>query len=131
MEPYKKKKLSSPEEFAAAFVSAWNNRDAYEIIELFDESTELENVEGLWQHKNKEFYSIYENGLRFNFKEIKLLLIAARTKFVTSNITEVKATIQTQVLASAKSNNSPQKMVFSFVLQLTDDDWLCIALTVK
>lgn len=131
MDPYKKQKLSSPEEFAAAFVNAWNNRDAYEIIELFDESAELENVEGLWKHKNKEFYSAFENGLRFNFKEVKLSLMSAETKFVTSTIAEVKATIQLQSLPGAKNKIPYQKQVFSFVLQFTDEDWLCIALTVK
>lgn len=131
MEPYKKQKISSPEEFATAFVSAWNNRDNYEIIELFDESAELENVAGLWSHKNKEFYSAYENGLRFNFKEVKLSLLSAQTKFVTSSIAEVKATIQLQSLPEAKHKIPYQKQIFSFVLQFTDEDWLCIALTVK
>ncbi len=130
MEPYKKQKITSPEEFATAFVSAWNNRDSYEIIELFDESAELENAEGLWKHKNKEFYSAYENGLRFNFKEVKLSLLSAQNKFVTSSIAEVKATIQLQSLPGAKIKIPYQKQIFSFVLQYTVDDWLCIALTV-
>lgn len=130
MEPYKKQKLAAPEDFPNAFVNAWNNRDNYELIELFDESAELENVEGLWRHKNKEFFSAYENGLKFNFKEVKLLLLSAKTKFVTISIAEVKATIQLQALPSSKGGTASKKQTFSFVLQQTDDDWLCIALTV-
>ena len=129
MEPYKKQKLSTPEEFPMAFVNAWNNRDAYEIIELFDESAELENVEDMWKHKNKEFYNAYENGVKFNFKEVKLSIVSADTKFVTNSIAEVKTNIQLQPLPSAKTKISARKELFSFVLQHTEDDWLCMALT--
>lgn len=129
MEPYKKRKLTAPEDFPAAFVNAWNNRDTYEIIELFDESAELENVEGLWRHKNKEFFSAYENGLKFNFKEVRMSLLSANTNYLTKSIAEVKATIQLQGDISAKKG-AASKQIFSFVLQQADNDWLCIALTV-
>ncbi|GAA5040811.1 hypothetical protein GCM10011506_42350 [Marivirga lumbricoides] len=129
MEPYKKQKLTTPEDFPAMFVNAWNNRDTYELIELFDESAELENVKGLWQHKNKEFFSAYENGLKFNFKEVRLSVLSTKIKFVTKSIAELK--VNMQVSPSAKSNIVAHKIVLSFVLQHSEDDWLCIALTVE
>ncbi len=131
MEPFKKLKITAPEEIPNIFVKAWNNRDTYEIIDLFDENTELVNVEGLWKHKNKEFYSAYDNGLKFNFKEVRLSVKNITTQHITDSIAEVKAHLQMDSHPSAKSKIQRKEMLFHFVAQKSDDDWQCISLDTK
>jgi hypothetical protein len=131
MEPFKNQVISTPEELPGAFVKAWNNRDTYEIVELFEESAELENVEDLWRHKNKEIFSAYENGLRFNFKELQLSLIDFNVKPITSTIVEVKVQIKKEALPAGKGKVKEGKLLLNFVLQKYEQHWLCIALTMN
>ncbi|MBK6266720.1 DUF4440 domain-containing protein [Marivirga sp. S37H4] len=128
MEPLKNQKPRSPEDIPDTFVTAWNDRDTYELIDLFDESAELENVEGLWRHKNKEFFSAYDNGLKFNFKEVRLSVKNVSTKYITDTIAEVKAQLYLDSHPSAKNKIQRKDMVFNFVVQKSGDDWQCISL---
>lgn len=131
MEPLREQKPQSPEAIPQIFVKAWNDRDTYEIIDLFEESAELINVESLWQHKNKEIYSAYESGIRFNFKEVRLSLKTVEVKYITKTIAEVKAEIQIQKAKAGAATQQNRKLLFTFVAQQTGEEWLCIALNTQ
>jgi len=116
-----------PERIPAAFVDAWNRRDADAIAALFDEDAEFVNVTGLWWHDREAIRRAHAYGLERIFNRSTLRLGVVRVKWLAPDIAVVHArmTLSGQTPVGDVARPGPRTNIFSFVVHRTTAGWRC------
>ena len=116
-----------PERIPAAFVDAWNRRDADAIAALFDEDAEFVNVTGLWWHDREAIRRAHAYGLERIFNRSTLRLGVVRVKWLAPDIAVVHArmTLSGQTPVGDVARPGPRTNIFSFVVHRTTAGGRC------
>ena len=121
--------LDAPERIPAAFVAAWNARDADGIAALFDDDAEFVNVVGLWWHDREAIRRAHAYGLARIFHRSTLRLGVVRVKPLAEGVAVVHARMhldgQTPVAGVARPQ--ARANVMTFVVRRTAAGWRCAA----
>jgi uncharacterized protein (TIGR02246 family) len=121
------RRLARPEDIPAAFVEAWNRRDADGIAALFDEDAEFVNVTGLWWHDREAIRRAHAYGLARIFNSSDLRLGVVRVKYLGDDVAVVHArmSLTGQTAVGQVESPGPRMNVFSFVVHRGPDGWSC------
>ena len=121
--------LQAPEDIPAAFVAAWNRRDADGIADLFDRDAEFVNVIGLWWHNRASIRKAHAYGLKTIFSRSKLRLEDTRVKYLADSIAVVHARMQLTGQSAVSGTQTPgeRRNIFTFVVHRDNGDWRCAA----
>lgn len=119
--------LERPEDIPAAFVAAWNRRDADGIAALFDDDAEFVNVTGLWWHDREAIRRAHAYGLTRIFGQSTLRLGVVRVKWLSPDITVVHArmSLTGQSPIGNVEEPAPRTNIFSFVVRRDVGGWRC------
>ncbi len=119
--------VPTPESLPAAFVEAWNRRDADGIAALFDADAEFVNVTGLWWHDREAIRRAHAYGLEHIFKHSTLRIGDLRVKHLADGIAIVHARmiLSGQSAAAGIAEPGTRRTVFSFVVHRTAEGWCC------
>lgn len=120
-------KAKTPEDIPALFVEAWNQRDARQIANLFEEEAEFVNVIGLWWHTRNQIEKAHDYGLKVIFNTSEALLQKTKTTWLSSDIAVVhaKMMMRNQTAKDEIINPAIRQTIFSFVVRRIDDHWMC------
>lgn len=123
------KKARQPEQIPELFAEAWNNRDADQIAELFEEDAEFVNVVGLWWHNKKEIRKAHDYGLKTIFSESDIKIQKITTKWINEEAAVVHAKIRLMNQTPKDEVQNPQmrQTIFSFVVQKEREHWICLS----
>ena len=121
--------LDRPEAVPAAFVAAWNQRDADGIADLFEEDAEFVNVTGLWWHDREAIRRAHAYGLERIFNRSTLRLGVVRVKQLSPDIAVVHArmSLEGQTPIGDVKKPQPRTNIFSFVVRRTAQGWRCVS----
>ncbi|WP_188467356.1 SgcJ/EcaC family oxidoreductase [Marivirga lumbricoides] len=110
------------------FVVAWNNRNATDLANLFDENAEFVNVVGLWWHNKADIFKAHDYGLKNLFSNSELSIRKVKTKFLSDDIAVVHARLHLEGQTEIKSQ-TPQarNTIFTFVVQKKKQGWICVS----
>lgn len=116
-----------PEDLPAAFVEAWNRRDADGIAALFDTDAEFVNVTGLWWHDRESIRRAHAYGLARIFNHSTLRIDGLRVKHLANDIAVVHARMSLSGQTAIGDIVQPGTRVtlFSFVVHRTSGGWRC------
>jgi uncharacterized protein (TIGR02246 family) len=119
--------LDRPESIPAAFVEAWNRRDADAIAGLFDEDAEFVNVVGIWWHDREAIRKAHAYGLARIFGGSTMRLGTVRVKRLGDDVAVVHArmTLEGQTSVAGVERPRPRANVFSFVVRRAAGGWRC------
>ena len=121
--------IDKPEDIPAAFVAAWNKRDADGIADMFDEDAEFVNVVGLWWHDREAIRRAHAYGLTRIFDQSTLRLGTVRVKYLTEDIAVVhgRMTLSGQTSTDVAQSPGVRTNIFTFVVRRTPAGWSCAA----
>lgn len=119
--------IDSPERIPAAFVEAWNRRDADGIAALFDDDAEFVNVTGLWWHDREAIRRAHAYGLTRIFDRSTLRLGVVRVKHLSGDVAVVHArmTLTGQSPVAGVAKPGTRTNIFSFVVHRSPRGWSC------
>jgi uncharacterized protein (TIGR02246 family) len=116
-----------PDQVPALFAEAWNRGDPDALASLFAEDAEFVTVTGLWWHDRASIRRAHAYGLERIFSESTLTIEEVRTKQLSDDIVVVHARMalsgQSPVADVERPGTRPS--IFSFVVRLVGDAWLC------
>ncbi len=118
-----------PESIPAAFVEAWNARDARGIAALFDEDADFVNVTGLWWRDRAAIEKAHAYGLDRIFDQSELRLVQTRIRMLAEDVAVVHARMRLsgQSPIDDVAQPRPRTTIFSFVVHRTADGWSCVS----
>ena len=99
------------------------------LSELFSEDASFVNVVGLWWNTKHEIYKAHEYGLRVIFPESKVQILKVRSR----QIDEFAAVVNARMLLTGQSKiqgieePGKRKNLFTFVMQKSGENWVCVA----
>jgi uncharacterized protein (TIGR02246 family) len=116
-----------PDQIPALFADAWNRRDADALSSLFTEDAEFVNVTGLWWHDRVSIRKAHAYGLERIFNESTLTIEEVRLKQLSDDVVVVHArmALRGQTPVADISRPGLRTNIFSFVMRLVGDAWLC------
>ena len=119
--------IQRPEQIPAAFIEAWNRRDADGIAALFDADAEFVNVTGLWWHDREAIRKAHAYGLAHIFNHSTLRMSSLRVKQLADDIAvvHVRMTLSGQSAVAGINQPGTRMSVFSFVVHRNADGWRC------
>jgi uncharacterized protein (TIGR02246 family) len=111
------------------FAEAWNRRDPDSLASLFEEDAEFVNVTGLWWHDRASIRKAHAYGLERIFNESTLSIDETRVRRLSEDVVVVHArmTLSGQSPVGKIKRPGSRTTVFSFVVRVVGDRWLCAA----
>ena len=119
----------SPEAIPNRFVEGWNNRDVDEMMSAFTEDAEFVNVVGLWWHNKNQIHKAHDYGLKVIFNNSSLKILKTNVKQLTDTVAVVHAKMRLSGQSSNGTISNPRlrQNIFSFVVQKSENGWLCVS----
>ncbi|OJJ16329.1 DUF4440 domain-containing protein [marine bacterium AO1-C] len=126
---FQQKYVTKPEDIAALFVQAFNERDAVALANLFTDDAEFVNVVGLWWHNRQAIWKAHDYGLRTIFNNSVVELRKVKVKTITPEVALVQARMKLTGQTPHAGVASPQgrQNIISFVAQKMPDGWVCVS----
>lgn len=118
---------ASPEDIPAAFVRAWNARDAAALASLFDEDAEFVDVTGLCWHDRESIRKAHADADAKIFNNSTLSVAEQKVKLLAPDIAVVHARMTCQCRPDDTSPSRPRTTIVSFVAHREGDRWVCAA----
>ncbi len=122
--------MHSAEEMPDRFVSAWNDRDAGAIADLFAEDADFVNVVGLWWSDRESIRKAHEYGLRVIFPDSNLSVVRRKVRYLSDDVAVVHARMRLRGQSDAGDTSAfGRQTVFTFVMQRRSDadGWICVS----
>lgn len=116
-----------PDQVPALFADAWNRRDPDALASLFAEDAEFVNVTGLWWHNRASIRKAHAYGLERIFNQSPLTIEEVRSKQLSDDVVVVHARMALSGQSPVADIERPgvRTNIFSFVMRLVGDAWLC------
>lgn len=121
--------ITEPAEMPALFVQAWNKKDDGMLASLFADDAEFINVVGLWWHNRKDIHKAHKYGFEKIFPDSELRLIDHRVRLSGDHTAVVHARMRLKGQSGHGEVSIPsiRQNIFTFVLEKSDDHWICIS----
>jgi uncharacterized protein (TIGR02246 family) len=118
---------TSPEDVPAAFVRAWNDRDADALAALFDPDAEFVSVEGLCWHDRESIRKAYAARLDGALANATMSNGETKIKLLSPEVAVVYAHMTVSGEPPGQTATVPaRETIFSFVVHRTGDHrWRC------
>lgn len=123
-------KANTPEEIPQLFTKAWNLYDAAFLASLFTEDADFVNVTGLRFRNKARIFKAHDYGLKVMFNQSTMKLISTDVKMLSDHI----AIVHAKSTLSDQTDDMTEKIIkhsryhqFTFVVQKSDEHWLCVA----